>query len=640
MVRLLLALILGLFAAAGPIPHARAEESPAFDEPLDLPAQDTAIELNPVEGAIQYDVEIKSYAQIWATPYKFNLRNSEPIIKVRLSPGRYAIRTVSIDEEGTRGPWSEWSDFEVTYVSPTSIYPPEGGTIQPLSERTEKIRFQWPPMEGASGYKFKLMDAKGQLLREKTTVQPWAVEELALAATYSWSVDFIAEEKGETEAVAAAEGETETQTVRSHEFKIGSPDLGGREVVITAETSATALRYQFELVRIEADEHRSAASIYDQEESEFHARLAPGNYEVRIRTYFQDRSISDWSSPSRFIVTQAPVQPLSPVEGALITPVAENTSVQFEWAPDPAAQMYSLYVFSEKGEVLHKVSSTTPHATLSLKQGMAYSWTVVSALAGQPEADLSQSPDKKSSFAIAPLSTTKLAAVEEPSELYAWGRYYSSIVRYRGENYDLNSQIEQLFNGGTAEAALGYWHRGSNFGLMTNFGVTGLWLPKGFYNYNNAGLHFGYRFIRKGGARLRFWLGASRMEFPEFLESPYTGEWQFKKVVNMGPQIQISYMNEFKRSSKYGYHIYTTVYQGSQGSETPNGLEQVPQISYTVGAFATYRRTENTKWQLGYAYRREAVEYKSTDRLGINNSSTTDGHYLSLSLEWGIGNKN
>lgn len=609
----------------------RGEGPLPFDTEVDVPARSTIIEFTSTEGATRYQVQIRSYSRFWAHNYEFELPGDDPKLRIRLNPGQYGVRTRAFDGEGFYGPWSGWQKFWIHYTPSTSVYPPEGAVIKPKSGVRELINFEWPIDKQAYGYLFVLRDAEQNVIRKEVIRTPWNLVELELAASYSWAFFPL-----RTPQEYKAKDPQLPVEQNYYSFRIQGPAPGTKDMQITATESPRATKYQFEFLKLDAKGERGDSSVFESPVPDFKIAIAPGTYEARVRTFFSDNSISDWSPPWQFFVPYEKVRVISPSDNTVLDPIDFQHPVTLKWHPQLDVHHYVVYIYDPQGGFVKSYSSEKPTVDITLEHNRMYRWLVIPYSANQSEIKPPEMPDYATRLKVDRYIPLLMATSEEPSHIYGWGRYYTSMIDYQGRNYDLNSKVEQPIYGGTGEVALGYWHRKSHFGLLGHVGLSGFEVNNSIYNYASGGLHLGYRYFMENGNRLRLWLGYAYQEFPEFLRDPFLKNYDYHRIDTAGPQLQISYMGDFANHPKYGWHVYGTLYRGIEGMQTPNGLPIVPEISFTLGAFGTYKWTDDQKWMLGYAYRQENIRYKSNDRTGLDNFSQTTGHYLNLSIEFGL----
>ncbi len=603
-----------------------------YNTQIDVPARIAVVELNQMSGATNYQVQIEALDRIWATVYKFDLTNGDPKLRLRLTPGQYKIRTRSFDDNGFFGDWSGWASIWVNYKPVDQMFPTNGGFIKPKTTLNERIAFEWPEIRDAETYLFVLKNASGKIIKQYQTQNLWTYEELELSSRYFWTVMPIKKRHWKQQITPELLNDLDY-----NEFRVGAPVSSTRGTTIRATPVPRAEKYQFEFLKLDNLGERGFASIYESQNAELPVSLASATYEVRVRTFFSDGSVSDWSAPSNFIVPFDEVDVLGPEDGFLYENLDDIIPyVDLSWHPQEDVHRYVVYLYDRDGNFIRTFKTPESRIHLELPDNKTYRWHVIAHSAGQEDIKPPPVNAKMRSFHIAKKDPLGLGRTEEPASIYAWGRYWTSKMNYDSRSYDLDSRVRQQIYGGTGEVALGYWNETTNLGLLGAVSVTGFNIDDQIYNYASGGLHVGYRVNYWRGARLRVWTGWNYTEFPEIRRHPIYKDVDFYRIKSMGPQIQVSFMDSFRWSPDFGYHIYGIVYRNFLGIETPNGLYQVPTNSYTGGLFGTYKWNQQFKLQVGYSYKHEEIRYKSTDRTGNDNFSLVNGHFLNLSLEIGL----
>lgn len=423
-----------------------------------------------------------------------------------------------------------------------------------------------------------------------------------------------------------------------YDFTVGGPEDGIKDVHVKIDSVVDAVKYQFEILRLDSKGVRGQPSLYDSHTPDYKIGLSPGTWEIRLRTFFSDETISDWGPPWRFYVPYAKPTQYYPRAGSFIDPKDEkDNTVELVWEGQPDVTYYRVYVYLN-GRPYKTYKSETAKTKIVLPHKGRYHWFVI-PYSWEMKENVAVTLKKGAfDFTIKPYVPLKLGAAEEPSYLYAWGRYWTSYIDYLGKNYDVNGIVYQKLYAGTGELALGYWHRKSQFGLLTHASLSGFLIHSTTYNYGHLGADVGYRMMFEHGGRLRFWGGISYYEFPELIRDPYNNpeHIDYHRIKNYGPQFQVSYMDQFTFNPDYGWHAYLVAYYGAVSMGTPNGLPAIPQWSYTAGLFATWKRKVDEKWMIGYSFKQENARYKTLDHNGIDNSTLTQGHFLNLSIELGL----
>jgi hypothetical protein len=598
-----------------------------IDGKVDIPARTVFFELNPVTSASAYNIQVKALTQHWAEPYTTAIEGTT--LRLRLTPGRYKMRTRSKNDKDQPGRWGHWQEFWVHFRSPTGIFPSDRLTIIPKGNNAERVTFEWPAEKGARFYVFSLYDGSGNMMKHFRTSQTWVPVDLELGKAYAWTV-----------VPLTSKDEPEPPSEQTHQFQVSVPNTELRQVQVQIEPRKSALSYDFEFLKFISDHQTGEATIQNSKEANYRAALSPGEYEMRARTNYDDGSHSNWTPPQRFWVRVANPQHLSPVNNAKVDPTDDNEAkVKLKWQPAKEAKRYHVFVWDEKDKLIEDQETESHTLTLSLPHQRKYKWSVTALQdreKGRGPASIANAPpDDTTSFEIDKYKRLDLNAAEEPSQVYAWGRYLTSNISYKANNYDNNTQISENVFGGTGELAAGYWHRKSDFGLLAAASASGFRTEGKVYTYNYGSLLLGYRLKSEASAnRWRFWAGMAYKETPEILKNPDDGVY-FSKNAAFAPETRIAYLGEFNK--KYGYQLYGSYLTEVSSVHTVNGQPLRSLYQLNLGAYATYRFSEDMVAMAGYSYQIDAASYQSNDELthGINDLSFA-GHYLSLTLQIGL----
>lgn len=591
------------------------------------PARSVRIDLNTVEGAETYEVHVLPAKKIWTEPWKFQVTNEETFVRLRLSPGEYAVKTRSWSTKKQPGPWSELQYFWVQFRPPNDIYPAANAAIEPKSKDIETLIFEWPKVTGAQWYYFRLKDNKGQLLRTALTKQTYLKSELKVSSEYQWSVMPLSRQDESAKLL-----ENDAQAIYNKFKVLSAPDNTRGTLVKVAETKKT-FKYQFEVVKIKKDGSFGEPSMFDSYEPQMRFRLPPSQYEARVRSIFEDKSTSEWSAPFRFFIKRYPPVKLEPNANAAVESTDDvESKVVLKWQKDPEAASYVVSIFNNEDQIIYKKQTDTTELEVRLPHHATYRWMVKSFSKREPAAKDERPDETAQAFTINEYIKLNLGVAEESSQAYGWLRHISSVADYRGQNYDNNAIVTQTLFTGEGEMAAGYWSRRNKLGILAHASLAGFLLQGQNYTYANYGVHGGYRRLLDNGARLRLWLGATYQELPEILTHPFTNEINVKYAKNLGPQLQISYLQQVY--DKLGWHAYTSAFLSSKDMGSPNGLSQNPTWSYKFGVQGIYKASNEHKWMVGYTYKVDQVSYKSTDPVNLPNTASLTGHYLNLTYEF------
>ncbi|MEK2645799.1 hypothetical protein [Bdellovibrio sp. BCCA] len=595
----------------------------------DTPARSIRVTLGTVENAAFYEAQVVPYKHIWAQPMQFTVPTAEPIIRLRLNPGQYQIRTRSLSDQRMPGPWGPYKAFWVNFSPLRSAFPKPNSVVEAKSDKNETITFEWPKKDGAKFYLYILKNHKGENLRILLTKRNWLRESLQPESQYYWSVLPV---QNKSHALSLLK---QTGGVSCHRFSLVKATEGGRVLNVKVTANNKAEKYQFEVVSVSKNNETSEPSTYDSFSPGVALKLAPGEYEIRSRYILEGNTPSEWSAPSSFFIARSAPRPLSPEPQSTVESTDDlKSQTRFEWLADKGADRYEFSLFADDGSLIETKITQDPWVILNLPAGQRYKWSVKALSPREKSNPVDRAPASATEFAINNYVKLDLGVSEESSQFYGWARQISSFSSLKGANYDLNSIVNQTLYSGETEGAIGYWHRKSRLGVLGQVGTSGVIIDGQYHAYNDAGIHLGYRHILANGARLRFWLGYAYKEIPEVLTHPFTSQVDVKLLKSMGPELRTAYFASI--TERIGYQIQASYYLGTQDLGTPNGLSQKNRYSYKGSLFGTYQSDELNKWLIGYTYNVEHAEYATNDPIGLPNTVELTGHYLSLMYEFGL----
>lgn len=622
------------------IVHFGKDNQPEYvDGSRDIPARTVFIEMNGVAAAKKYDVQVRPYGQNWAGSYK--LATDEPQVRLRLTPGHYSIRTRSLDADSRKGVWGRWKEFWVHFKPPTKVIPADGTVIPPMGNKEEKITFEWPAIELAKFYLFILKDQSGKILQKviMPSSQTWYVARVAVNRSYTWNITPLASKEDAT---------MKDIEMAWHDFSVDEPNETLRSVFFQVAEQKKVKFYQFEFVKFTGDNRTTEPSQYDSYTNDVRIRLGPGKYEVRARNVYADNSKSDWNAPQTFYVEIPPPKLVAPKNNETLDPTDhEHSKVTFKWKKIREAARYQLTVFRESdNKIVLNEFVTDNELKTGLPHETKYRWQVIAYNPGEkdkgPGSDRAPAqegaakpiPIPSQVFSIDTYIKLELTNSEEPSQLYAWASHRSSMVGYIANNYDNGTALTQNVFGGTGEVAIGYWHRKSDYGALAVAQLAGFTIEGQTYTYPSGSLLFGHRYKLGGNKRLRWWGGVTYHETPEIQSDLFVTNITFGKIAGYGPEARISYMFDVTKS--IGGHLFAQLDYIPFITETPNGQPAVTPIAYGVGFQGTRRLENGWVGMLGYSYQGEQAGYGSFDRTGNPNVIRWSGHFLTLSLQFGL----
>lgn len=187
-----------------------------------------------------------------------------------------------------------------------------------------------------------------------------------------------------------------------------------RSVELEFEAVEGATSYEIELVSLQ----NKKVLNFKMKKAIWKAKVKPGLYEMRLRSFDSRGVPGEWSPSEKFAVNVAAPTLLSPRENQKMK-TGETTSynAEFKWTPVPGAQKYKVTV-QEKGSLAapktYTETTDKPEIKISLPVAKAYDWTVVALMLNETEGD---KPEANINFEVlgAPLDTP---SIDRPLDKY------------------------------------------------------------------------------------------------------------------------------------------------------------------------------------------------------------------------------
>lgn len=593
-------------------------------ETRDLPARTVRFELGKVEGSIGYDVDLISIDRRWSKPHGFKIKGE--LLRVRLSPGRYRVRTRTYNIENVYGEWSPWNDFTVAYKPPENTYPADKAVIRPISKEDEKIVFEWPEMPGTYAYLFEVKNSSGKVIAKKVLKNYYNTVTLPIANTYTWAI-----------APLTYEGEEKSPKLQKtfKSFQILEPIPNTTPIAIKVQESLDAYKYEYEFVRFTSYNETTEPTIYESAIPEFRASLEPGEYELRARTVYRGNKKSDWGPAQRFYLPFTSAAPLEPKNAELVgADHPYETEVEIEWKPVPGAKRYIVYIYNDKGAVIQKLESEKKtEAVAKVPANATYHYHVQAYSYREKERTPPKVGDRTTMFKVGEYTYHNFNRAEEPTDYYGWLNWIMSQIDFESKNYDNNSLTRNKLLGGTGQLALGFWERYTKLGLLAFADVSGFNISARNFLYYTYGVQIGYRWRPSDLTRVRTWAGIATKQVPELLTHPGTNYLDVRNVETKGFYLQGSYLKQI--SDVYAWYGTGNFYQSMGRSATPNSLPLRGMRSIQVGAYLSRVFGKSYRGRIGYTFKQEQASYVSTVS-GRNNTISSKAHFISLMLEFAL----
>lgn len=386
----------------------------------DIPGRVLFLKLNHVNEAKIYELQIRPQNRSWVDPY--SVKTDREKLRLRVTPGKYEIRTRSIDSKNRRGGWLACRAFTVPFKQPTNVYPAADMVIAAKGSADEKLTFEWLEVKTARGYRFKLYDANRKLLRHAITTKNWNIVPLNVKQKYFWSV---------TPLVSMNEIE-QPEFEKLIAFELSEPDPELTPVGMTLTANPRAIKYQFELVKMLSEDESSEPTIYESFEAEFKARLAPGRYELRVRTVYDNDTMSAWGRPTELSIPIPRPELIAPEQGVAIEPVDDlSNPIRLRWKKSKWAGGYQVMVYNSDHRLIHQEVSTASELTVNVPHQQIFTWSVKALLPGEvsrePASDYQARPQDRS-FEVGQYIKLALSQSEEQSNVLDLDRYPKTLL--------------------------------------------------------------------------------------------------------------------------------------------------------------------------------------------------------------------
>jgi hypothetical protein len=220
---------------------------------------------------------------------------------------------------------------------------------------------------------------------------------------------------------------------------------------------------------------------------------------------------------------------------------------------------------------------------------------------------------------------------------YFMGSYLITQIQYTAINIDHGSGPSTSAFGGTGRLGLGWLDEEGPFGFLGIADLSGFIIDQKNYTYPSMEAHGIARYVAGDLGELRFSGGLYYKEIPEILANARTTEFSVEQLAATGIHTGGEYW--YSMTSKLGLQLNGRVYYPLSG-KTPTGEKIIPTMSYQFGFLGSYRLNDKATGLMGYAYRKDVINYKSNNTDIITNFTSNQtsivGHYLNFFLEWNL----
>lgn len=216
---------------------------------------------------------------------------------------------------------------------------------------------------------------------------------------------------------------------------------------------------------------------------------------------------------------------------------------------------------------------------------------------------------------------------------YFIASYLISQVNYFSLNRDQG--VSSKFNAlsGTGRLGLGYYNEPNPWGIVLLGDYSGIIINNSNYTFASMETYATYNWNFQEHGEVRCGLGVFTKSLPEIRNS--AGLTAVENLSTQGPMGVFEYWRPI--NSILGFQLVANLYLNSMGS-TPNGKSLIPTSSYLLGVRGSYRLSSRLTGLMGYAYRKDQIQYEVSDPdlfIGsTKNETSMDGHFLNFYLEW------
>ncbi len=155
-----------------------------------------SLELEEVEGATSYEVELSSKATGKTSSFKMK----QPLWKAAIKPGDFSLRLRSYDSRGVPGAWSEAQPFTVKLPGPALEAPVAGEIIKTGEATTHETEFKWTSISGTKNYRLEVTPEGSTTPVTELFTNNFGKITLSVAIRYTWKVIPIANSGDEGES--------------------------------------------------------------------------------------------------------------------------------------------------------------------------------------------------------------------------------------------------------------------------------------------------------------------------------------------------------------------------------------------------------------------------------------------------------
>ena len=229
-------------------------------------------------------------------------------------------------------------------------------------------------------------------------------------------------------------------------------------------------------------------------------------------------------------------------------------------------------------------------------------------------------------------------SINRTVDWYFMASYLITQIQYSSVNVDQGSAPTLNALGGTGRLGAGYLSENNPYGFLGIVDLSGFIIDRKNYTYPGLEAQGIIRWSSGTFGEFRLSGGGYYKEIPEIIGDSLTGDISVSQLKALGLHAGGEYW--YSLNSKLGVQINGRVYIPISG-KTPNSQKMNPTPSYQFGFLGSLRLNSKATGLMGYAYRKDQIEYKATNSTAIaagytQNTTSVVGHYLNFFLEWDL----
>lgn len=226
-------------------------------------------------------------------------------------------------------------------------------------------------------------------------------------------------------------------------------------------------------------------------------------------------------------------------------------------------------------------------------------------------------------------------SLDRTVDWYFIASYLITQMDYNADNLDSSSKISSQVIGGTGRLGLGYLNAKNPLGFLGIVDLSGFYFGEKNYTFPSLEAHGVFRWAPGFRSEVRLSGGGYYKELPEIRKGTSDTNYTVSQIGFIGAHAGGEYW--YSLNQKLGVQFNGRVYYPFAAKTTNNlGIISTPSLQF--GFMGSLRLNPRATGLMGYAYRKDAVTYPTTNASAIaagykNNTSTITGHYLNFFLE-------